>query len=55
MAKVDELEEELNVKMKLRNQHGRIFDETDLGDMAERCKITGMKYCLVFRFLHTNS
>lgn len=42
MAKIDELQEELDSKTKERNSHGRIFDESDLCDLEQRCKITGM-------------
>ena len=43
MAKVDELQEELESKMKERSHQGKNFDEIDLYEMEQHCKITGMK------------
>ena len=42
LSKVDELQEELDAKMEERSRHGKSFDEIDLFDMEEQCRITGM-------------
>ena len=42
LSKVEELQEELDARVKERNQHGRTFDEIDLCDMEEQCRIVGM-------------
>ena len=47
MTKVDELQEELNARIKERSSHGKTFDKIDLIEMEQNCKITGM------HFLHT--
>lgn len=41
LSKVEELQEELDARVKERNQHGRTFDEIDLCDMEQQCKIVG--------------
>ena len=46
LSKVEELQEELDARVKERNQHGRTFDEIDLCDMEEQCKIVGMSNVL---------
>ena len=45
MTKVDELQEELNARIKERSSHGKTFDEIDLIEMEQNCKITGMHFC----------
>ena len=36
--------------MKERNQHGRTFDEIDLCDMEEQCRIVGMNDISILSF-----
>ena len=40
--KVDELEEELEAKIKERSHYGKTFEEIDLEEMERQCKITGI-------------
>ena len=42
MTKVDELQDELNARIKERSSHGKTFDEIDLLEMKLKCKITGI-------------
>ena len=44
MTKVDELQEELNARIKERSSHGKTFDEIDLLEMEQKCKITGILF-----------
>ena len=44
MTKVDDLQEELNARIKERSSHGKTFDEIDLVEMEQNCKITGMHF-----------
>ena len=50
MTKVDELQEELNVRIKERSSHGKTFDEIDLLEMEQKCKITGIGFEVYSRY-----
>ena len=48
ISKVEELQEELDKRVEERSRHGKTFDEIDLYDMQEQCRVTGLGVYLTY-------